>query len=145
MGERGSELFEDRMGLIPFGEPKGKPIGEEKRMSVQAKIEKALEDLGDTPESVAEKLQAGGFTGEPKSGESCPVANYLRSLKFDGVKSITVAPRYAVVFFSESKNPDDEPREFRDIYFPNPVIGFIDLFDNGEFPELEDPSASKGE
>ena len=48
--------------------------------------EKALKDLGDTKELVALSLQAKGIKGKVRSCQTCPIAQFLESLGFEGIR-----------------------------------------------------------
>jgi hypothetical protein len=97
-------------------------------MNDNQRIIKLLNRLGETPDRVAQTLQALGHKGTPTWPESCPVANYLR--EYYG--NASVANRILVW-----KDSEDAPKNFDNaVQTPDVINDFITAFDAGEYPEL---------
>jgi hypothetical protein len=96
-------------------------------------LKSALTALGTTADAVARNLDAMGFRGCKNSESNCPVANYL-------LTSITDACRVQVLCGDASVLDSADNRISAD--WPPAVDEFIELFDNGRLPSLEDSDAS---
>lgn len=93
--------------------------------TLEERITTAMLELGSTPDAVRDKLVAGGYTGYPGVGDSCPVAYYLLS-KF-GECDICIDQNTCMV---DAGGYDVE------LVVPTPVSEFISKFDEYEYPEL---------
>jgi hypothetical protein len=84
-----------------------------------------LEQLGETPEQVAEALKAKGFKGKRKRAHCCPIYQYLTSHGLD----VGVSPSEIALYDTTTKGCD--------ITAPLPIKQFIYDFDLGKYPDLE--------
>lgn len=90
-----------------------------------------LMNLGDTSAEVAGNLRSGGFTGIPDDSCNCPVARFLqREL---GTVSVTVG--------SQAHIEDEDEKNGVDL--PKAVTDFVNNFDDGDYPELEELTPPK--
>lgn len=95
------------------------------------RIQLILDDLGSTPDAVANRLRALGIKGEQGSACDCPIARLL--LQAEQVKAVEVdAGDIRVV---EDGHPSRWVRP------PAAVDVFIHLFDEGVYLDLVDPLA----
>lgn len=86
---------------------------------------KALVALGDEPEDVAESLYNLGYKGERCNAAHCPVAHYLKQKL--GEPTLWVDCGEVAL-----------PGEHDTLETPAAVFDFIQRFDFGEYPELEE-------
>jgi len=84
-----------------------------------------LEQLGETPEQVAEALKAKGFKGRPKQAHCCPIYHYLTSHGLD----VGVTPGQISLY---------APNDDCDITAPLSIKQFVYDFDAGKYPDLEE-------
>jgi hypothetical protein len=84
-----------------------------------------LNQLGETPEEVAESLKAKGLKGKRKRAHCCPIYQYLTSHGLD----VGVSPNEIVLYDITTKGCD--------ITAPLPIKQFIYDFDDGKYPNLE--------
>ena len=91
---------------------------------------KALTDLGDTAEAIADALLTNGYTGRRASASYCPIAHYLSDTIPDlDAKAISVGTDDAGLW--------NEPHGYGiDVDLPGPVVAFVTAFDGGAYPEL---------
>jgi hypothetical protein len=92
-------------------------------------VEELLNGLGDIPEQIANKLFRLGITGVKEDSASCPIANYFNSLGYNCCAGITM------LCFYEEANGEWPVRQMP---LPSVVSNFVQLFDSGSFPELEE-------
>lgn len=108
-----------------------------------------LTALGETSDAVARTLIDKGIRGNRQAATICPVANYLTSCGFHGVRvgmtfarvqvEDVVDPTTMTLPFDATTVGALEYQENMLRYLlPTPVRDFIKRFDNGEFPELSD-------
>lgn len=111
----------------------------------------SLTALGDSSDTVARTLLDKGIRGTANVGTSCPIANYLTSCGFHGVRvgmtftkvqvedvgDPTTFTSPEVVHEVGAQEYDDVERKLR-FLLPYPVRQFIHRFDEGQFPELSD-------
>ena len=81
-----------------------------------------IEQLGDDPLVIAAKLEELGIRGRKSAGECCPLANYLRR---QGFPSLMVGN--TEIYLDEVVNCE----------LPDAAEEFVELFDDGNFPQLE--------
>ncbi len=88
-------------------------------------ITELLDELGETPDKVAAKLQELGIVGTPGCRASCPVAVYL---KLNGFGLAEVASTWACTYQASNWICVDLPLAVRQ---------FVRLMDMGKWPELK--------
>ncbi|MBL8793146.1 MAG: hypothetical protein JNM56_04520 [Planctomycetia bacterium] len=91
----------------------------------EGKLRKLIQDLGDTPQAIADQLKAFDCKGERGEHDRCPIANYLRT---KGALFVSVA--------ESSIEVTDDVRG-AEIPTPGAALAFLELFDAGQFKELE--------
>jgi hypothetical protein len=93
-----------------------------------------LEELGTTPDEVADALRGRGITGVRNTARFLnPVVRYARSVTAEVYGIDLIKPdRLRIVFASG---------EVTEIPVPEAVLGFLDLFHRGAYPDLEMPIA----
>jgi hypothetical protein len=84
-----------------------------------------LNQLGETPEKVAQSLKDKGFKGKRKQAHCYPIYQYLTSHGLD----LGVSPSEIALYDTTTKGCD--------ITAPLPIKQFIYDFDIGKYPELE--------
>lgn len=110
-----------------------------------------LSAMGDTSDAVARTLLDKGIRGRQQAATVCPVANYLTSCGFHGVR---VGMTFVRVQVEDVVKPEDFTQPFdastvgaleyvdQDhtlrFLLPQPVRDFIRRFDDGAFPEMSD-------
>lgn len=111
----------------------------------------SLAELGDLSDTVARTLLDKGIRGTPHTNTTCPIANYLTSCGFHGVR---VGMTFTKLQAEDVGDPatftsEDAVREVGAAQYcqeehllryllPPPVREFIERFDAGAFPELSD-------
>lgn len=97
-------------------------------------LEKNLENLGSTPDEVAQSLRTLGIKGSRMNSEYCPIAEYIHktvpgSIGYTGISSSSVyLPKRRFSF------KDGEKFE---AHHPQPVRRFILDFDSYAYPDLD--------
>lgn len=86
----------------------------------------ALDELGRTPDEVAASLHKSHIKGNRRCEASCPLAIYLNQ-KFEKPDGTFCVWRNSV----GTAGPQREP-----ILFSYAFMGFVDKFDDGQYPEL---------
>lgn len=108
--------------------------------TLKERVDGLLAKLGETPGEVVDNLRSMGIKGTRGDGESCLIANYLRreiGPEADE-KHLSVGNMYTVTQVPEAANP--EARIVRALAEnPPPVTQVIRAFDQGAFPDLEEP------
>jgi hypothetical protein len=87
-------------------------------------IEQDLKALGDIPEQVANSLRALGIKGRRGDEYNCPIARCLRKKGYN-VECVGSRNTFSPVVDKPIKNP-------------NAIFIFINSFDRGQYPDLED-------
>ena len=95
--------------------------------NAQHRLAMVLNALGENAEDVANLLRYGGWRGNPHSGESCPVALYLRTVVTD-VTGAVVGANQATVQIADG--------DYVEVELTAAVAGFVLAFDIGAYPEL---------
>lgn len=91
-------------------------------------LEEAVKALGETEESISEKLRSMGIRGVLRSASFCPLAKYFNKCGFEDVTvSATVTAYY-------SKHAD-EPVVC--MWLPTHISQWEQHFDAGHYPEFE--------
>lgn len=88
----------------------------------ESEVLDALSRLGTTPDEIAETLHVKGIKGYKGQAYSCPLANYFKST-FPEAHCVSVGSRICI----------DE----QGLPHPSHVRAFIEYFDKGSFPQLE--------
>jgi hypothetical protein len=90
-----------------------------------------LDQLGSTPEGVAQSLHRAGVRGDPFLVSRCPVARYLHAV-------VGAEPSVGKIKVGLYKAVINRPRWWRPVTIglPLPVRLFVLGFDRGQFPEL---------
>lgn len=91
------------------------------KMPTPEAVNAALKSLGNTPQKVANALRKQGIKGLPRSGVSCPIANFLVH-KFGRPFGVACGRWWEV---SSSSHPDCEGT------LPDAVQDFTHAFDEG--------------
>lgn len=87
-----------------------------------------ISELGNTPKAIATKLKSLKIKGERNEASSCPLANYL---DYRGLSAVRVAGNFEL---------ETEIGDTLEIEMPKAYHTFVEKFDNGDYPELdEDP------
>ena len=94
-----------------------------------------LSSLGDTAESIAQKLSELNIQGRPQHAESCPIARYLTRKGTDG--RYEVEDEAVTVWISEG----DVTEEFVIVPLEDPVSEFVTRYDGGDFDELDEDAS----
>ena len=89
----------------------------------EALVRAKLDDLGDTPERMAESLRVRGVKGQPCSSTFCPLAEYLKR-EFDA-SSVSVA---FLIYVHNGQSVELRPQPH--------WLSFINQFDGGRYPDL---------
>ena len=91
------------------------------------KIDRLLEELGETKKEVAKKLISLGIKGKRGNCKSCPISKYLTKKRIKNAHT----SKYQVFIRREIGKPAGK-------YFdlPAPVYNFITAFDEGKYPHL---------
>lgn len=97
--------------------------------SLAHRAARTLDELGPTPDDVADRLRALGIKGDRGSSCACPIALILRAV--DGVEDADVLETIAEVW--DKANPDAAAVE---VHVPQPVSEFIVRFDKGVYLDL---------
>jgi hypothetical protein len=91
-------------------------------------LDEAIKALGQTEESVTDKLREMGIKGYRQMASSCPIAKYLNACGFPYVTVCT----YACTYATDNKEADNEER----YYLPKHVRDWASDFDVGKYPEF---------
>lgn len=109
------------------------------------KVLELLRELGDSPEEIAQSLQARGIQGVRNASCSCPLALYLRS---KGYPYARVHVRYTEDDITGDDSEEVEsalvegalPSDSRErVEIPTVFAKFVESFDNGLYPALVQP------
>ena len=95
-------------------------------------VERVLTGLGSTAEEVAESLDQCAATGFPSYVRSCPVSVFLHRTYGVTVRTLSTS---AVL--------GDVLTDSLFVILPYPVAAFVERFDRGEFPELDEDQAPR--
>jgi hypothetical protein len=93
-----------------------------------------LNSLGDTPEQVADSLLAQKITGVPGSSILCPISYWLRSR---GVINAHTNKIMIKIYQWNKAGPVSIPEDIIIRPLPEAISQFINMFDQGKFPNLE--------
>jgi hypothetical protein len=97
-----------------------------------------LVGLGDTPDEVAESLQAAGVRGVPRDNRSCAVAVYVSALMGSEPRIRSVAVGHCALSIS-MVTPDHRPAGRLMVQLPKPVRRFVAAFDGDAYPSVATP------
>ncbi|HEY8341442.1 MAG TPA: hypothetical protein VIK75_00325 [Calditerricola sp.] len=105
---------------------------------VVRKIWDVLDELeGLDATDVGLKLLDEGVTGYREIGSSCPLANYLRR-RVNPPSNVSInVLKDRIVVATNAPEPGQPPVVF--IPLSDGVAGFVQAFDDGDWPELEEP------
>lgn len=103
-------------------------------------VTRELEELGSTPEEVAEELRKRAIRGVGMDGERCALAQAIK--RWDGIRSANVtANGYVKVWLEE----EDDLGRIRRCDIPEAADAFAYNFDAGEYPDLKgEPKGVQG-
>lgn len=107
----------------------------------KASIDKLLRSLGDDAAQVASTLDSAGIRGRRGSARCCPVALYLTAGGLPGV-FVTTSSVYLPDPAAADPKADTDDFDYR-TDLPTPVLNFVDQFDLGMFPAIEDETAGR--
>jgi hypothetical protein len=120
---------------------------------LEVEAQEKLRELGDTPYDVFRSLKAKGCKGEQSSNNSCPVAQFLKSV-FPEAPRVAVLYHYASILMEAVDPPvtgkwrkGPAPEQWAQYHhqikeatatliLPEAVAEFVRLFDNGKYPSL---------
>lgn len=93
-------------------------------------IQSILDDIG-TWTAPAEKLKELGVKGDRDDCNTCPMANYIASVMPAGVQWVRVNGTTTDIAYVDPRREDET--------FVNPrnMVRFVEWFDEGEYPELD--------
>ena len=94
------------------------------------KVERLLQDLGDTPETVAAYLEGQGITGHRQHAFACPISRYLS--RVTGLAMVSATPATTALYGGDGRGPVI-------VLLPSPVRVFISQFDHGSYETLRTP------
>ncbi len=95
-----------------------------------------LRGLGETPDHVAETLQASGVRGVPKSNRSCAIALYLTALMASDRRVRSVMVGRCSLRIALAHEPDNRPAGHLTVQLPKPVRRFVTAFDARIYPAI---------
>ena len=101
-------------------------------------VAKALGALGSTPDLVAANLEKLGHKGNRSHHRTCPVAYYLRDTVFamePGEYDVSVYSS-TVLVLRVAPTDSETVAIVRFLGEDNPMFGFLQRFDNGDFTHL---------
>lgn len=91
------------------------------------KLKKDLKNLGSSVKEIVKTLKKQNIKGKIEDGLSCPIANYLKSLKYRNV----FITQYGNIFADYERK-----QNCLGLHKNNIISKFIRNFDNGKYPEL---------
>jgi hypothetical protein len=94
-----------------------------------------LESLGETSKEVAATLAALNIKGRRKASRSCPISQFLR---FHGADSCSTSDCQIIFNSYEINDYVYDHKELVSLHPPIHIHAFINNFDAGNYPELEE-------
>lgn len=122
-----------------------------RRPKLTGRVETLLINLGPMPSIIAGILRTEGIQGHIGSAYSCPIANYVKAhlspQEGQDITYVGIGRTTSYVGFmpgpgepaGESTNHAGESMLIDEIPTPQPVVAFLNVFDEGGYPELITP------
>ncbi|MDE3205490.1 MAG: hypothetical protein KGQ66_14890 [Acidobacteriota bacterium] len=107
------------------------------RTALRQAVDGCLIDLGDSPGSVAERLQGLGVRGLAGRADECPMSRYLRAVLGPEESLVRID-----VLEKRLRVSRKLPRLPLSVALPPAVRAFVHDFDAGHFPQLLDGPAT---